>query len=247
MSADAGYFSGENAAEDGAGLDLLIAAGRDDPAAAATKAAVYSVDRFGYDPTRDVWVCPADKLLHLAPPTGRRGRPSNNQYLAAAADCADCPLRAALPQARRRPTAASGQGPPVHRRDALQAPSAGRPPTLRPPQGHRRAGLRPTQGGARVRHPQPARARSRRRRVPAGLPRPQPRQAAARLPAPVRHARASGGLILSPSRSRPPDPHPDRTKPPTTARQPHASAHRRRRPSHLSADCLPSTPHQADP
>src|SRR5215216_1715810 len=32
LSADAGYFSGENASEDGAGLDLLIAAGRDDPA-----------------------------------------------------------------------------------------------------------------------------------------------------------------------------------------------------------------------
>jgi transposase len=94
MSADAGYFSGENAAHDGTGLDLLIAAGRDDPAVAATKTTVYSVDRFGYDPTRDVWICPADKLLHLTPPTGQRGRPSINQYRAASADCADCPLRA---------------------------------------------------------------------------------------------------------------------------------------------------------
>jgi hypothetical protein len=94
VSADAGYFSGENAAEDGTGLDLLIAAGRDDPAAATTKAAVYSVDRFGYDPTRDVWICPADKLLHLVPSAGQRGRPSTNQYVAAVADCAACPLRA---------------------------------------------------------------------------------------------------------------------------------------------------------
>ena len=94
LSADAGYFSGENAAEDGAGLDLLIAAGRDDPAAATTKATTYSIDRFGYDPTRDVWVCPADKLLQLVPSTGRPGRPSINQYVAAPADCADCPLRA---------------------------------------------------------------------------------------------------------------------------------------------------------
>jgi transposase len=94
MSADAGYFSGENADEDGAGLDLLIAAGRDDPAAAATKTTVYAIDRFGYDAARDVWVCPADKLLHLAPPTGRRGRPNKHQYLAAPADCAACPLRA---------------------------------------------------------------------------------------------------------------------------------------------------------
>jgi transposase len=97
MSADAGYFSGENAAEDGDGLDLLIAAGRDDPAApgaAAPSAKVYAVDRFGYDPTRDVWICPADKLLPLAPPTGQRGRPSTNRYVAAVADCAACPLRA---------------------------------------------------------------------------------------------------------------------------------------------------------
>jgi transposase len=94
VSADAGYFSGENAAEDGDGLDLLIAAGRDDPAAATTKATVYSVDRFGYDPLRDVWICPANKLLHLAPSTGQRGRPSKNQYLAGSDDCAACPLRA---------------------------------------------------------------------------------------------------------------------------------------------------------
>src|SRR4051794_20218344 len=82
VSADAGYFSGENAAEDGAGLDLLIAAGRDDPAAATTKATAYAIDRFGYDPVRDVWVCPAEKLLHLMPP-GATGRPSTNQYVAA--------------------------------------------------------------------------------------------------------------------------------------------------------------------
>jgi hypothetical protein len=94
VSADAGYFSGENAAEDGVGLDLLIAAGRDDPSAAATTAAVYPVDRFGYDAVRDVWICPADKLLRLAPPTGRRGRPNKHQYVAAPADCAACPLRA---------------------------------------------------------------------------------------------------------------------------------------------------------
>jgi transposase len=94
LSADAGYFSGENAAEDGAGLDLLIAAGRDDPAAAATTTTVYAIDRFGYDAARDVWICPADNLLRLAPPTGRRGRPNKHQYLAAPADCAGCPLRA---------------------------------------------------------------------------------------------------------------------------------------------------------
>jgi transposase len=94
VSADAGYLSGENADEDGVGLDLLIAAGRDDPAAATTKATVYSVDRVANDPTREVWICPTDKLLHLVRPTGQPGRVSKHQYRASEADCADCPLRA---------------------------------------------------------------------------------------------------------------------------------------------------------
>jgi transposase len=95
VSADAGYFSGDNVAEDGRGLDLLIAAGRDDPAAAGSKPGVYSVECFGYDAERDVWVCPADQLLlpQVTPP-GAPGRPSQHRYLADPADCAACPLRA---------------------------------------------------------------------------------------------------------------------------------------------------------
>jgi len=98
MSADAGYFSGENAAEDGAGLDLLIAAGRADPAAPAAPAGmttVYPINLFGYDPARDVWVCPAGNLLGRPEPVPETlGRPSLHRYVAAVADCADCPLRA---------------------------------------------------------------------------------------------------------------------------------------------------------
>jgi transposase len=95
MSADAGYFSGENAAEDGAGLDLLIAAGRDDPATAASRSDIWSAECFGYDVARDVWVCPADKLLvRQVTPPGATGRPSKHRYLAAPEDCAACPLRA---------------------------------------------------------------------------------------------------------------------------------------------------------
>ena len=48
----------------------------------------------GYDPARDLWICPADKVLHLVPPTGRPGRVSMHQYVASAEDCAACPLRA---------------------------------------------------------------------------------------------------------------------------------------------------------
>jgi transposase len=95
VSADAGYFSGDNAAQDGRGIDLLIAAGRDDPAAAASGAGgVFAADRFGYDTARDVWICPAGKLLRLPGATGARGRPTKNRYGADPADCLACPLRA---------------------------------------------------------------------------------------------------------------------------------------------------------
>ena len=97
LSTDAGYFSGENAAEDGAGLDVLIAAGRDDPAApgtAAPTAKVYAIDRFGYDAARDVWICPADTLLiRPAPVPGALGRRALHRYVAAPSDCAACPHR----------------------------------------------------------------------------------------------------------------------------------------------------------
>jgi len=110
-SSDAGYFSGAHAAEDGAGLDLLIAAGRDDPATpvapatAASTARVYAIDRFGYDAARDVWICPADNLLiRPAPGPGALGRPTLHRYVAAASDCAVCPLRASClkPDEERR-------------------------------------------------------------------------------------------------------------------------------------------------
>jgi transposase len=103
MSADAGYFSGENAAEDGAGLDLVIAAGRTDPAGspaptdptAAARPTVYPINLFVYDPGRDVWVCPADTVLERPESVpGAPGRPSQHRYVAASTDCAVCPLRA---------------------------------------------------------------------------------------------------------------------------------------------------------
>lgn len=95
-SADAGYFSTANIAEDGDGIDLLIAAGRDDPATAAVpKSGVWPVDVFGFDAARDVWVCPAGTLLirQMSVP-GARGRPAQDRYRADPAGCACCPLRA---------------------------------------------------------------------------------------------------------------------------------------------------------
>ncbi len=96
VSADAGYFSDDNAAEDGAGLDLLLAAGRADPASrAAADGAVFTVEAFGDDVARDVWRCPADQeLALLAHPPGQRGRPFRHRYATDPGVCAACPLQA---------------------------------------------------------------------------------------------------------------------------------------------------------
>lgn len=129
VSADAGYFSAENIAEDGDGIDLLIAAGRADPASAAVpKDGVWPVDVFGYDAARDVWVCPAGaRLTRSAPPEGA-SRPAPHRDAADPADCAPCPLRArclkpgqdrrVLDARRRRPTGAMRykMRQPEHRR-----------------------------------------------------------------------------------------------------------------------------------
>lgn len=96
VSADAGYFSTANIAEDGDGIELLIAAGRDDPATAAIPpGGVWPADVFGFDAARDVWVCPAGNLLTrpgMSP--GAVGRPAKNHYHADPLDCAACPFRA---------------------------------------------------------------------------------------------------------------------------------------------------------
>jgi len=129
LSADAGYFSGENVAEDGDGLDLLIAAGRDDPASAASRSGIWSAECFGYDATRDVWVCPADKLLvRQVTPPGATGRPSKHRYLATPEDCAACPLRARClkPGEERRLLVSQRSRPTGAMRFKLRQPDARR-------------------------------------------------------------------------------------------------------------------------
>ena len=129
LSADAGYFSGENTSEDGAGLDLLIAAGRDDPATAASDAGIWSAEAFGYDAARDVWVCPSDKLLvRQVTPPGATGRPSKHRYLATPEDCAACPLRARClkPGEERRLLVAQRSRPTGAMRFKLRQPDARR-------------------------------------------------------------------------------------------------------------------------
>ena len=95
VSADAGYFSTDNIAEDGDGIDLLIAAGRDDPATATLPAgSTWPADVFGFDAAGDVWICPAGhRLARQVTPPGARGRPAKDRYRADPTDCAPCPLR----------------------------------------------------------------------------------------------------------------------------------------------------------
>jgi hypothetical protein len=96
MRADAGYFSHTNAAADGQGIDLLIAAGREDPAARLTQAGTgFSLAAFGDDPVADGWVCPAGTpLMRAVTPPGAMGRPASRREHAAAGRCASGPLRA---------------------------------------------------------------------------------------------------------------------------------------------------------
>ncbi len=128
-SADAAYFSRDNVAEDGDGIDLLIAAGRADPAAAGSKTGVYPADCFGYDAEHDVWICPADKLLvrQITTP-GATGRPSKHRYLADPVDCAACPLRSRClkPGAARRVLVAQRSRPTGAMRFKLRQPAARR-------------------------------------------------------------------------------------------------------------------------
>jgi hypothetical protein len=106
LSADAGYFSYDNAAEDGEGMDLLIAAGRADPAARPAKLwTVFSAELFGDEPATDEWVCPGGRhLVRQVTAPGAMGRPAKHRYHAAPTDCVVCPLCAAclLPQETRR-------------------------------------------------------------------------------------------------------------------------------------------------
>ena len=129
LSADAGYFSGENAAEDRDGLNLLIAAGRDDPATAAARSGIWSAECFGYDAARDVWVCPAAKLLlRQVTLPGATGRPSKHRYLASQEDCAACPLRARClkPGEERRLVVSQRSRPSGAMRFKLRQPDARR-------------------------------------------------------------------------------------------------------------------------
>jgi transposase len=67
----------------------------------------FGIERFSYDELRDVFVCPAGKLLRRA---GRGGvKPDRWKYLASAKDCGVCPLKSQCTKAPQRGLNVSGK------------------------------------------------------------------------------------------------------------------------------------------
>ena len=127
LSADAGSCSGENSAEDGAGIALLIAAGRSDPAARAPAGRRYTAAVFADDVVRDVWRCPAKTALaRQVTAPGATGHPSTQRSLASAVDCAACPVceRCREPGAARRSLVTQRSRSTVGLRFKLRQPGA---------------------------------------------------------------------------------------------------------------------------
>lgn len=90
ISADSGYFSGENIKAEGDGIELLIASGREkkEEGKESRDNRVYSLKRFCYDKEEDVWRCPEGRLLR------RDTMQTDGKYHYVCADCAGCKLRA---------------------------------------------------------------------------------------------------------------------------------------------------------
>jgi transposase len=92
MTADRGYFSVENIQQEGKGIELLIASGRegkDEPGNEKDK--VYSIEKFDYIKESDSWKCPDGRLLVREKNQGTKGRPKLRRYICP--DCNGCSLR----------------------------------------------------------------------------------------------------------------------------------------------------------
>ena len=92
MTADRGYFSVENINQEGQGIELLIASGREgkeEPTEA--KDGVYWLERFEYIKESDSWRCPSGRLLVREKKQMLNGRPLLRRY--ECLDCQGCSLR----------------------------------------------------------------------------------------------------------------------------------------------------------
>jgi transposase len=92
VTADSGYFSAENIGQEGDGVELLIASGREGKEK-RTKghSRVYCVERFGYDKEKDAWRCPGGRLLIREKRKTGRGQSPLRRYICE--DCSGCNLK----------------------------------------------------------------------------------------------------------------------------------------------------------
>jgi hypothetical protein len=92
MTADSGYFSVENIKNEGKGIELLIASGREHKEDAIPAEGVFSVERFEYIKGSDSWRCPGNRHLAREQKKVSKGRPILRRYICL--DCVGCSLRA---------------------------------------------------------------------------------------------------------------------------------------------------------
>lgn len=99
---DSGYFSAENIQEEGEGIELLIASGREDKESVESSEEdqkegeaskkVYPLKRFEYVKETDSWRCPDGRLLVLKETLMTKGEPSLWRYICKS--CEGCSSRA---------------------------------------------------------------------------------------------------------------------------------------------------------
>lgn len=92
VTADNGYFSAENIEQEGDGIELLIASGREGKEE-RTKghSKVYCLERFYYDKEKDAWRCPGGRLLIREERRTGKSQPPLRRYICQ--DCSGCSLR----------------------------------------------------------------------------------------------------------------------------------------------------------
>jgi transposase len=92
MTEDSGYFSVGNIQQEGEGIELLIASGREGKDEQGNEEGkVYSVEKFDYIKESDSFRCPEGRLLEREKSHSRKGRPKLRRYLCT--DCNGCSLR----------------------------------------------------------------------------------------------------------------------------------------------------------
>lgn len=92
ITADGGYFSVDNIGQEGKGIELLIASGREGKEGSVPDKGVYSIERFEYIKESDSWKCPGSRQVVREKKTVSKGRPKLRRYVCP--DCSGCLLMA---------------------------------------------------------------------------------------------------------------------------------------------------------